>query len=232
MDNDDHNDDHNERFRPSQLPHPVRNGIGGLAASMAALTVGVPVDVVSQRLQMDSRELVGRVVGGAESRGYGSSPFRVMADIWAHEGFTGFYRGTAATMLSSVPSSALWWATYTACKPLIMDGFHWQDSDPRVHMIGGVIAGIVAATATNPLDIIRTRLQIDVSSFGKNGGGKVRPSILSVASRLYAEEPLLSLWTKGLAPRLWTSALIGIVMVLAYEKIKVLSVRRVQHEQG
>ncbi|KNC49167.1 solute carrier family 25 member 44 [Thecamonas trahens ATCC 50062] len=203
----------------------LRNGIGGLGAGLASLAAVVPIDVVSQRLQMQSKTLAGAVVGG--SRSY-SSGLAVVMDVLRNEGLRGLYRGTVATMLSTVPSSGIWWSSYTLIKPRAARAFGLEYDDIRLHVVAGTLAGVVATTSTNPLDVIRTRLQIDVSNYASAAGSgregtRPQPSIASIARTLYQQESLASLWTKGLGPRLWTSSIMGILMVAAYERIKILA---------
>eukprot|EP00240_Pyramimonas_obovata_P014578 CAMPEP_0118927730 /NCGR_PEP_ID=MMETSP1169-20130426/5145_1 /TAXON_ID=36882 /ORGANISM="Pyramimonas obovata, Strain CCMP722" /LENGTH=190 /DNA_ID=CAMNT_0006869559 /DNA_START=190 /DNA_END=758 /DNA_ORIENTATION=- len=72
------------------------NFMGGALASLASQSVVVPIDVVSQRLMVQD--------AGARQSG-----LQLARTIVAAEGPGGLYRGFGVSLITIVPSSALWW---------------------------------------------------------------------------------------------------------------------------
>ena len=88
------------------VPPSVHTGAAdfcaGAFASCLSQAIVIPVDVVSQRLMVQSAS-AGEVMysnGWAAARG-----------IVSTEGLRGLYRGASASLLIYVPSSGLWWGT-------------------------------------------------------------------------------------------------------------------------
>lgn len=76
--------------------------------------------------------------------------------------------------MNSLPASALWWTIYEQCKTSVSKALdvwaakkapHPDEQVVVVHkhksaqIFGGALAGFVISIITNPLDVIRTRLQ-------------------------------------------------------------------------
>ena len=76
------------------------NLTAGVMASVVQQGVAVPIDVVSQRLMVDRRS------GGA------STARMVARAIIREEGAVGFWKGTAASLLTFAPTSGIFWAVY------------------------------------------------------------------------------------------------------------------------
>jgi solute carrier family 25 folate transporter 32 len=135
-------------------------------ADLAAVGLYCPVDVVVQRLFLQSTT-------NPQYRGYKD----VFETILRTEGVRGFYRGVGPILVNSLPASAVWWTIYEECKTIFADMFEkWTDkgSEKRkkdglgrdvvekhaaANMAAGAVAGGVVTYMTNPLDVVRTRLQ-------------------------------------------------------------------------
>lgn len=165
----------------------------------------MPIDVVTQRIMVS--DLKGtRYQNGLDC----------INKIWNTEGFRGFYRGLGLTVLSWAPTSAIWWGTYTAIRPEVGR----VASDPKYEVLTsgacGAVAGSVSAVLSNPIDVIKTRLQtID-------GTKKKSFRAFSVTRKLVKQEGM-SGFTKGLAARMINSALVSFVIINTYESVKRLS---------
>mmetsp|Transcript_1538 Transcript_1538/g.2971 ORF Transcript_1538/g.2971 Transcript_1538/m.2971 type:complete len:403 (-) Transcript_1538:119-1327(-) len=94
------------RMNSGEDPTPGRAAqasfVAGATASLATQLVLVPVDVVSQRQMIYSKE------------GKGLGFWTVTSEILRRDGFRGLYRGLPISILTYVPSSAIWWSAYGA----------------------------------------------------------------------------------------------------------------------
>jgi hypothetical protein len=99
----------------------------------------------------------------------------------------------------------------------------WTNTTPSKHSVqatSGAMAGIVATLATNPIDVARTRLQVE----GASAAGSA--STLRGALRtLWKEEGPKSL-LKGVQPRIMATVPSSIMIVTVYEFVKEWSVRK------
>ncbi|GAB0492363.1 hypothetical protein MMPV_003625 [Pyropia vietnamensis] len=132
----------------------------GEAVSLATY---VPTEVVAKRMQ------VAAVGPGRHYR----HAFHALSSISRVEGARGLYAGAAATALRDIPYTAVQLALYEAGKALVGSSGSAKDID---HGNGGgsggtdgvgfgvagglgALAGGIAAAVTNPLDVVKTRLQ-------------------------------------------------------------------------
>uniref|UniRef100_A0A915DKQ9 Uncharacterized protein n=1 Tax=Ditylenchus dipsaci TaxID=166011 RepID=A0A915DKQ9_9BILA len=77
--------------------------------------------------------------------------------------------------------------------------------------ISGAFAGVAAAIVTNPLEILRIRVQVH------------RTSYYETLRRLYVHEGV-AVFTKGLPPRMISNGLYSCLSMMAYETVKRASV--------
>lgn len=80
-------------------------------------------------------------------------------------------------------------------------------------------AGFTAAIVTNPLDVIKTRLQT-----AAHVNADAKPTLQAVVAKLIREDGVMAA-TRGLIPRMGNSALWGTCMVSAYEFLKAISAK-------
>ena len=159
------------------LPPPVAHLCAGLAAEAVSCTLYVPVDVVKERMQVQRPPAVGSSSSSSSSGVYYRSSRDALAQIaLGTEGLRGLYKGYWATLASYGPFSALYFATYEWLKEAAQQwsssrgsssggtsGEGGQAAAPlplwlQVAAAGG--AGACASLLTNPLDLVKLRLQV------------------------------------------------------------------------
>ncbi|PIK46144.1 putative solute carrier family 25 member 44 [Apostichopus japonicus] len=194
------------------LDNTVRSFIAGGTASLVSQTIRVPLDVITQKLM-----LLGQTADGKTSiRKVGIQDMvKIMQEIHGRHGLGGFYRGYLAALLTNVPNSALFWPFYHFYSENLASLLNsTANTFPPLIVVqacAGPMAGCTAAILTNPMDIIRTRLQVT--------GGR---SITRTFSKLMQEEGAKGL-TKGLTARVLSTIPNSFVMMVGYETIKKFS---------
>lgn len=187
-------------------PAGTEDAVAGMLAACVAQLINVPMDTITQRTMMHRVPV---------------SPLVLARELWRTEGASSFVRGLGASLVNSAPHSALWWVMYRKLQQPLTSALGPHCSPELTTALsvslGGVGAGLVAATLTNPLDVIRTRMLVDTTAH--------RPTIGSTAATLLREETLLSFWTKGLSARLVVSSAMSATYALGYELAKRLALR-------
>uniref|UniRef100_A0A8C6UKP5 Solute carrier family 25 member 36a n=1 Tax=Neogobius melanostomus TaxID=47308 RepID=A0A8C6UKP5_9GOBI len=139
---------------PTTLTHfPLCGGTVG-----AILTC--PLEVVKTRLQ--SSHITLYVSEVQLSTVNGASVARVFVCyrlILEKEGPRSLFRGLGPNLVGVAPSRAIYFAAYSTAKERL-NGVFAPDST-QVHMVSAGLAGFTAITATNPIWLIKTRLQLD-----------------------------------------------------------------------
>ncbi|MED6246028.1 hypothetical protein ATANTOWER_011907 [Ataeniobius toweri] len=199
----------------------VKSVVAGGAASLVAQTITVPIDVVSQHLMMQGQgehltrfKVKPKMILTTAKRKPGFGQTRdITVQIFAADGFRGFYRGYVASLLTYIPNSAVWWPFYhyyaeklsllapSGCPHLILQA------------VAGPMAAATASTITNPMDVVRARVQVEG-----------RSSVTETFKQLLAEEGIWMM-TKGLSARIISSTPTSVLIVVGYETLKRLSLR-------
>ena len=161
---------------------------GGLLADVAGSLVWVPNDVVKQRVQLQA------------DRSSWAAARRVLAE----EGVRGFYRGLGASLGTYGPFVSIYFACYEKFKHAFADR-----EAVMTQVACGSAAAMLASGLTNPVDVVKTRVQV-----GRETAGVV-------LRRMLREEGVRA-FGKGMVARMsWItpSCAIGIVV---YEQMKSL----------
>jgi solute carrier family 25 protein 44 len=188
----------------------VSGGVAGGLAAMSAQLLVVPMDVISQR-QIVMNECMYAAEGSAWS---------VMRSAVETSGWRALYRGLGLSLFSSLPTGSIWWATYGGCQ-------HWIDlhrpqtniNDTMrqvlertiIQIVSGTNAAFVAATLTQPLDVVKTRLQVGTTS------------TLSTIVKDFATTSGVRGFYRGLGPRIMHMSVWGTVLSSAYELLRHVS---------
>lgn len=147
--------------------------LSGGMAEIASSFIWTPMEVVKGRMQISSS---------------GIGTFALMKEIKQNEGIKGFFRGYWMGIVVFLPHSIVWWTTYEEAKRILSErkgsllSSTQQTSDisdpdagtdtskpvmgelmPLQYAIASASATVVSQTATNLLDVVKTRQQLAVS---------------------------------------------------------------------
>lgn len=206
----------------------LRALVGGGCASLVGQTIIVPFDVISQHMMvLGQKEGSGKSADGRtgrrrvvvnplniEYRGRGrvTVALDIVKTVYRMDGLRGFYRGYLASISAYVPNSALWWTFYHFYQDQLSKVSPKGTSTLLLQCVAAPLGGVTTSLLTNPLDIIRARLQVQRTG-----------SFAQTFRTLWAEEQL-GIFTKGLSPRLFQSVVFSFMIILGYESVKRVSV--------
>lgn len=153
--------------------HFVAGGIGGMTA--AALTS--PLDVLKTRLQSDFYQAQVRALNAsrpplpqttllsipASGLRHIRETGQILGQIYTHEGFRALFKGLGANLVGVVPARSINFYAYGNGKRILNDYFNPEQRENVwwIHLLAAASAGIITGTATNPIWLVKTRLQLD-----------------------------------------------------------------------
>lgn len=162
-------------------PHFVAGGLGG----MTSATLTSPLDVLKTRLQStfyQSQLAASRAAKGIPPPH--SLPFaraallhisetgQILAQIPRVEGWRALFKGLGPNLIGVVPARAINFWAYGNGKRLISASLFDGQETAMVHLLAAASAGIITGTATNPIWLVKTRLQLDRQNAGPGGAGR------------------------------------------------------------
>ena len=127
---------------------------GGTAGTFGAI-VTCPLEVIKTRLQSSTRESLN--VNNASMKS-------CFVNIVRKEGWKALFRGLGPNLVGIAPSRAVYFSTYSSVKTLLNESFTESKEHPLIHMTSAASAGFVSCTATNPIWVVKTRLQLSRES--------------------------------------------------------------------
>ncbi|XP_069821602.1 solute carrier family 25 member 45 isoform X2 [Dendropsophus ebraccatus] len=168
-----------------------------------------PVDLIKVRLQNQTESFKRQAKPDNLQARY-RGPIHCAVSILKTEGITGLYRGSTALLLRDVPTIGLYFLTYEVlCKWMTSNG---KTPDPWTMLFAGGCAGTVGWAAANPMDVIKSRLQMDgIQSVQYRG-------ILDCISKSIRQEGFRVL-CKGLTANSIRAFPVNAVTFLSYEKL-------------
>jgi len=154
-----------KRFIPSEQTVAFLSfSLGASSALIVVTSFATPISVVSQRVMVQRARTIDQ-----EKKNY-KSPKEIIKDIYAKEKIRGFYRGYWPTLANNVPTGAICWGSYPIYLKTLRDFFDTSELTGTMRVfrnmliipiVAGASAGATAATITFPLDLIRTRIQVN-----------------------------------------------------------------------
>ncbi|KAK2708020.1 mitochondrial basic amino acids transporter-like [Artemia franciscana] len=121
----------------------------GICAGLAQTVITSPMELVKTRLQVQSQ-----IPGAQISEG----PVDCLKKIWRSYGIRGVYQGFGITCVREIPAFGIYFAAYEVMT---------RQSDPSVPLstwtmlYAGGMAGVYSWAFTYPVDMVKSRLQID-----------------------------------------------------------------------
>ncbi|KAI4152383.1 MAG: hypothetical protein L6R39_001835 [Caloplaca ligustica] len=173
--------------KSSSIPKPWAHFLAGGLGGMTSATITSPLDVLKTRLQSDFYQ--GQIATSRQARGipppaqlgyvrsgllHFTETFQILFSIHRVEGWRALFKGLGPNLTGVVPARAINFYTYGNGKRIIKDKFNHGQEAAWVHICAAINAGIVTGTATNPIWLVKTRLQLDKSRAEKVGSASVR----------------------------------------------------------
>lgn len=125
--------------------------VGGLSGVIGLSTV-FPIDLIKTRLQ-----LLSAASGSSSTTNIGISS--VCRDVYTRHGISGFYRGLLPTALMVAPEKAIKLGVNDYLRDVFCNFDRTKETIPQ-QVTAGALTGIVQVAVTNPMEIIKIRLQM------------------------------------------------------------------------
>ncbi|NWI64853.1 S2536 protein, partial [Todus mexicanus] len=152
-----------------------------------------PLEVVKTRLQSSQLTLRSLCLSEIQLPGMSvrlvnptpPSPgvLKLLRAILEKEGMRSLFRGLGPNLAGVAPSRAIYFAAYSGAKERLNDVF--VPESKKVHMLSAACAGIASATLTNPIWLVKTRMQLEARV-----KGEMASNALQCAMRVYHTEGL------------------------------------------
>lgn len=179
----------------SEEPKPHQSILLGVTARTFAGITMLPVTVIKTRYES----------GQFQYR----SMLHALTSIYKSEGGRGLYSGLVATVLRDAPFSGLYLMFYTEAKKFARSGFE-VDRLNTVQTFGcGIIGGCLASLATQPADVVKTRVQLYPTMYSGN---------ISTIVSILKSEGLKGMF-RGAVPRILRRTLMAAMAWTVYEEM-------------
>ncbi|CAM9718799.1 unnamed protein product [Ectocarpus sp. 12 AP-2014] len=195
------------RSEGQQTPTDRSNGknsfiAGGLAGSIS-MTITCPIEVVKTQLQ-----------GSAVK--HGSNAFSIASSIFKSDGPRGFFRGLPPGLAGIIPARSTYFFAYSRSKDFWTNNARLGDRHRDLtEVLCGVTAGVVQNTITNPIWMVKTRMQLLAdTATGQVAYGGYKEAI----GAIYRDEGVRGFY-KGMSASYWGCSE-GCLYFVLYERIK------------
>lgn len=217
-----------EKAKVNPWLHFVAGGIGGMAGAMFTC----PLDVVKTRLQSDiyksqyqsSAKAYHSPVGKAFA--HVKDTVGIISNVYRLEGVRALFKGLGPNLVGVIPARSINFFTYGLGKELISKHFNDGKESVGVQLAAAACAGIVTSTATNPIWLVKTRLQLDRAS---SGGSRKYKNSWDTVTKVIKQEGFFGLY-RGL-----TASYLGVaestIQWVLYEQMKSFIRNREQHRR-
>lgn len=136
--------------------------------------------------------------------------FNTIIETYKTRGLSGFVQGSMPTILRQIGNSMVRFTVYTSLKKLLVQP--GEQINETIAFILGATSSIAVVSVTQPLDVIKTRMQ------SKNAWKSYKNSI-NCCYQMFITEGYMSLW-KGSIPRLFKVGLSGGISFGIYQYVE------------
>jgi len=190
-------------------PHLVAGGVAGMAGAV----VTSPLEVVKTRFQSSVGTNMITSLGDVRVQHQVARYSRIwttLTHIVMQEGVQGLYRGLAPTLMGVAPSRAIYFWVYSTAKASLNTSSSLPPNTEVVHVLSAATAGLLSSCTTNPLWVIKTRMQLERE--------RASPSLVSIVRTIYSERGVRGFWRGVSASAYGISE--TVMHFVIYEKLK------------
>ena len=179
-----------------------------LVAGASGAVVGNPADLAMVRMQADGR------LPFQERRNY-TGVGNALVRMVKQDGVMSLWTGSAPTVTRAMLVTAAQLATYDQIKDTVTE-YHLVPEGLATQVVASCGAGVLASVASNPIDVVKTRvMNMKVAA----GGTPPYKSALDCAVKTVRAEGPMALY-KGFIPTVTRQGPFAIIMFLSLEQIK------------
>ncbi|XP_046564447.1 kidney mitochondrial carrier protein 1-like isoform X1 [Haliotis rubra] len=201
------------RSRGSRVPDPRNetltiNVLCGITAGIVSSAIANPTDVLKVRLQAQGT-----------SR---DNMLYAFLNIYRTEGLPGLWRGVFPTAQRAATVAGVELPAYDICKKQIIHSGYLGDTK-TTHFLASFLAGLAGAIASNPIDVVKTRLMNQKRLKTAVIGDGITPAIYTSTSHCFVQtvktEGFMALY-KGFVPTWVRLGPWNIIFFMTYEHLK------------
>ncbi|KAI9292610.1 mitochondrial carrier protein RIM2 [Neoconidiobolus thromboides FSU 785] len=194
--------------------HFIAGGVGGSIGTI----IFSPLEVIKTRFQsslyQENKLKLNQKLGLWNSTKFHiADTLSSVRNLYRNEGFKALFKGLGPTLSGVIPSRSIYFFSYGNGKKMLSD-LNGGKENALIHLSSATIAGIITATATNPIWVIRTRMQL------QNETGRLYNNSFHCLYQIVRKEGVKSLY-KGMS-----ASYLGVVesatQWVVYEQLKVL----------
>lgn len=182
---------------------------GGVAGTVASCITN-PLEVIKTQLQSSSTS---KALHGELAAANGN-PITIAQRIFAADGIKGFWKGLQPTLVGIIPSRSIYFFSYEQSKKTLGKTILPEGSVGNA-LLSGFAAGIASNTLTNPIWMVKTRMQLLAD---KSAGQVVYNSYGEVINNIMKNEGIGGFY-RGITASYWGCSE-GAIQFLVYEKLK------------
>ncbi|KDP40952.1 hypothetical protein JCGZ_24951 [Jatropha curcas] len=186
----------------------VRKIVAGLISGGVGAAVGNPADVAMVRMQADGRLPI-------EQRRNYKSVFDALTQMSKQEGIASLWRGSSLTVNRAMIVTASQLASYDQIKEMILEKGVLSDGI-GTHVTASFAAGFVASVASNPIDVIKTRV---MNMKVEAGAEPPYKGALDCAMKTVKAEGPMALY-KGFIPTISRQGPFTVVLFVTLEQVR------------
>eukprot|EP01137_Pigoraptor_chileana_P011509 Opistho-2@62487 len=186
----------------------LQNICAGALAGIISSSIATPTDVVKVRMQAHSA--VPRYSG----------VFNAFATIFREEGVKGLWKGVGPTAQRAAVITSVELPVYDTCKRNLINRDIMKEGI-AAHFASSFTAGFAGAIASNPIDVVKTRLMNQSSAASAAGGAAVYKGSLDCLAKTIKHEGFAALY-KGFIPNYVRLGPWNVAFFMVYEQLKKL----------
>ncbi|KAG9481474.1 solute carrier family 25 member 47 [Eleutherodactylus coqui] len=195
---------------PNVTPSKLDIFLSGYAAGAVQVLVSSPADMAKVRLQTQVSPHCSNMCSLLAQPKY-TGPVNCLLTIVKEEGFFGLYKGCFALMFRDCHSFATYFLSYAVFREWFVP-VQQSNSELMGILLAGGLAGVVAWSIATPMDVIKSRLQVDGVTQQRYRG------VLHCITDSVRQEGVMVLF-KGLSLNCVRAFPVNMVVFLTYEAI-------------
>eukprot|EP00581_Thalassiosira_minuscula_P007021 CAMPEP_0183709002 /NCGR_PEP_ID=MMETSP0737-20130205/5142_1 /TAXON_ID=385413 /ORGANISM="Thalassiosira miniscula, Strain CCMP1093" /LENGTH=312 /DNA_ID=CAMNT_0025936991 /DNA_START=341 /DNA_END=1279 /DNA_ORIENTATION=- len=184
------------------------NLLSGGAAGTIASCITNPLEVIKTQLQSSSAA-VGELASAS------GNPVAIATKIFERDGILGFWKGMRPTLVGIIPARSVYFYSYEQTKRFLGNFGGMPEGGVSNALVSGLSAGVASNTLTNPIWVVKTRLQLLADS---TAGQTVYTGYRDAIRTIFKEEGIGGFY-KGISASYW-GCLEGAMQFMIYEQIK------------